>query len=202
MCRAWRSATSRSEPAPRGGRRPARRLLGDERGASAVEFAFLLPLLVALTFGVFEAARLIMLNQKLQNSAYIMADLLARDRTISENDIANIFQAIETLIEPFDFATGGRVYLTSVASPAADNTPVVSWQRVGAGDFAVTSGVGAPGGPADLPAGLDLLRGETVLVSEVLFSFEPFFGLVLRPTTIRKTSYHKPRLGTLETVTP
>jgi Flp pilus assembly protein TadG len=198
MSRASPSETSRSE---RGLRRRLRRLAGDERGLSAVEFALLLPMLILLTLGVFETARLIMLNQKLQNSAFIMADLLARDRTITENDIANIFEAIETLIQPFDFENAGTVILTSVGATAPD-APFVNWQRVGAGGLAAASAVGATGEAAAIPATLSIRADETILVSEVFFTFEPFLGFVLEPATIRKVSYYKPRLGTLETVLP
>jgi Flp pilus assembly protein TadG len=193
MSRASPFATSRSE-ARRG-------LLRDDRGLAAVEFALILPLLMLLLLGVYETSRLIMVNQKLQNSSFILADLVARDKTITEDDVTNIFLAIRTLIEPFDFAEAGTVILTSVGAPSDDN-PRVNWQRVGAGSLAVASAVGVPGGAAALPDELSIRADETIIVAEVAFQFAPSFGFVLEPHTIRKMSYHKPRLGTLDSVAP
>ena len=120
------------------------RLLRDRRGIAATEFALILPILVLFSAGTIEYSRLILLTQKLQSGAFILADLTARDRTLSEAQLENIFLAIDNIIQPFDFAADGRAIVTSVGVNAAKK-PVVNWQRHGSGELAATSEVGTAG---------------------------------------------------------
>lgn len=177
------------------------RLLRETRGVSALEFALIAPVLIALAIGTIEFGRLIMLSFKLQNGSFILADLAARDRTLSEGQLANIFLAIDKVIEPFEFAASGTAIVTSVTGNAVD-TPIINWQREGSGALPETSAIGAPGEEADLPATLTLTSGETVIVAEVFYAFEPIFGLTAEPRTLYRVAYFKPRLGTLDTLLP
>ncbi len=178
------------------------RLLCDRRGVSATEFALILPILVLFSAGTIEYSRLIMLTQKLQSGAFILADLAARDRTLSEAQLENIFLALDNVIQPFEFAADGKAFVTSVGVNAAKKT-VVNWQREGSGDLAATSSVGTTeGGLASLPDDLDIASGETIIAAEVFYAFAPLFGIGLAPRTIHKVSYYKPRLGTLDTLLP
>ena len=177
-------------------------LLRDCRGVSATEFALILPILVLFSAGTIEYSRLIMLTQKLQSGAFILADLAARDRTLSEDQLENIFLAIDNGIQPFEFAADGKAFVTSVGVDASNKT-VVNWQRAGSGDLAATSGVGSTEGAlATLPDDLDIAAGETIIAAEVFYAFAPLFGIGLAPRTIHKVSYYKPRLGTLDTLLP
>ena len=74
--------------------------LGDGRGFSAAEFALVLPILVLFSVGTVEYSRLILLTQKLQSGAFILADLTARDKTLSTAQLGNIFLAIDQVIAP------------------------------------------------------------------------------------------------------
>ena len=159
------------------------RLARDRRGIAATEFA------------------LILLTQKLQGGAFILADLTARDRTLSEGQLANIFLAIDNIIQPFDFDADGRAIVSSVGVNAA-NKPVVNWQRLGSGELTATSEVGTQGALATLPDDLSIAAGETIIAAEVFYSFEPLFGIGLSPRVIHKVSYYKPRLGTLDSLLP
>ena len=79
---------------------------------------------------------------------------------------------------------------------------MVNWQRSGAGALAATSLIGEAGKQATLPSDLTIAAGETIISAEVYYSFTPLFGIGLAPRTIRKVAYYKPRLGTLDTLTP
>jgi hypothetical protein len=182
-------------------RRLAASLLRDRRGIAASEFALILPMLVMFSLGTIEYSRLILLTQKLQSGAFILADLTARDKTLSEEQLENIFLAIDNIIQPFDFATDGKAIVTSIGVDASDD-PEVNWQREGSGELAAASEVGEEGGEAALPDDLDISDGETIIAAEVFFAFEPLFGIGLAPRTIHKVAYYKPRLGTLDTLLP
>ena len=177
------------------------RLWRDDRGFSAAEFGLLLPILLMFSAGTIEYSRLILLTQKLQSSSFILADLTARDKTLSEEQLENIFLAIDNIVQPFEFADEGKAIVSSVGVDSSDQT-VINWQRSGSGALTATSELGSEGGTADLPDDLDIREGETIIAAEVFFNFEPIFGIGLAPRVLHKVAFYKPRLGTLDTLEP
>lgn len=179
------------------------RLRGDIAGVSAVEFALILPILIALAYGTIEYGRMLLLSQKLQNGTFILADLTARGKTVSVAELDNILLAIDNVMQPFDFGGHGIAIVSSVRVDGAGDA-TVNWQRSSAGDFEHDSLIGEGAGeeaalPEDLPVGED----ETVIVAEVFFEFEPLFpGLMADDHVLRRVAYVRPRLGTLETLRP
>ena len=165
------------------------------------EFALIVPVLFVLAVGVIEAGRLILLTQKLQSGSFILADLAARDKTLSEEQLDNIFLALNNIIEPFEFDDAGTAFVTSIAGQAGGD-PIIRWQRQGAGLLAETSRVGVDGGAAALPDELTLTDDETLIVAEVFFEYEPFIRIATTGQVLRRVAYFKPRLGTLTTLSP
>ena len=102
------------------------------------------------------------------------------------------------------FLAGAPDWLAGWTGIRVDSSgdPVINWQRSGAGTLVAASEIGAPGEVAALPAALTATEGETIIVSEVFYDFEPIFGLSASPGVFRKVAYVKPRLGTLETLLP
>lgn len=177
------------------------RLRRDSAGVSAVEFALMAPILALLIAGTMEFGRLVMLTHKLQNGSFILADLVARDKTLNAGQLDTIFLALGQIIQPFEFGASGAAVVTSVGTDAG-NKPVVNWQRRGAGTLASPSAIGAQGKPATLPPDLTIAPGETIIVAEVFYDYEPIFGWTVQRNTIRKTAFYRPRLGTLTTLLP
>ena len=97
-------------------RRLLTRLLACDRGVSAMEFALILPILVMFSAGTIEYSRLILLTQKLQSGAFILADLTARDKTLSTEQLGHIFLAIDQIVRPFEFAGNGHAIVTSLGA--------------------------------------------------------------------------------------
>lgn len=79
---------------------------------------------------------------------------------------------------------------------------MINWQRTGAGVLSVTSGLGKVGAVAALPKELTLASGETLVVAEVFYSFQPVFGFFVSPAVLHKVAYYRPRLGTLDALKP
>jgi Flp pilus assembly protein TadG len=181
-------------------RRFLKRLWRDRAAVAATEMALMMPMLTLLLVGAGEYGRMLLLNQKLQNGAFILADLAGRDQTLSEDQLDTIFLALNNLIEPFEFDESGTAIVTSISGTASE--PEVNWQRSGAGTFEAASSVGGPGDEATLPDTLTLAEGETLIVAEIFYGFEPLFGLTASASTLHKAAYLKPRLGTLETLLP
>ncbi len=185
-------------------RRGLRRLIGGREGVSLIEFAFMAPILVSLLIGSFEIARFVLLNQKLNRLASNSSDLVTRSETMSEAELDNIFAAGEFITSPFSMANKGVVVISSVSNPGPDDTtpPVVNWQQ--RSDILVTfaSEVGIEGGAASLPAGLTLRAGQDIIISEVIYDFEPIMFADMTDKTLYHVSFHRPRLGELTSLTP
>ncbi|MER2509309.1 MAG: TadE/TadG family type IV pilus assembly protein [Amaricoccus sp.] len=178
-----------------------RALWRDRRGVSALEFALVAPFLVLLAAGTIEFGRMMLLTQKLQNASFLFADLAARDKTLSEGKLDDIFLALGNLMQPFDLADHGAAVITSVTAEAGGDA-LVNWQRIGAGELDIESDVGEDGGEAILPDDLEMAAGETLIVTEVYYAFAPIFGLTTSPDVLRRVTYYKPRLGSLSTLLP
>lgn len=164
-----------------------------------MEFALAAPVLILLSIGGSDFVIYLLLQQKLQNAAFSVADLAARDKTLSVNQLNSIFTSVRHVSQPFDFKSNGRAIVTGISATSTNN-PRVYWQRGGAGDYATASRVGSVGKAATIPQGLSIAANETIIAAEIFYSYEPMFGLVLPPQVIHRTAYFKPRLGTLHSL--
>ncbi len=176
-----------------------KKFASDRGGNVLVEFAVAMPVLLLLVLGSVEMGRYILLNQKLHNAAATMADLTARFETLSAAQVDNLFAATGQLVNPFDLDTNGRVIVSGV-SAAVPNDPRVFWQRSGGGSYSATSQVGAVGGTAAVDTGLPVRVGETVIVAEIFYHYEPFLLSLVDESVMWRIAYVRPRLGTLQTL--
>ena len=102
-----------------------RRLRRDQRGAALVEAALVLPLLIGLFLGISEFGEALTVNRRVEAAAGTGADLVARVRTITNADLAQIKPMLDEMIEPFPTETLGLVITSVVAD--ADNNTTVAW---------------------------------------------------------------------------
>lgn len=171
-----------------------------DRANVAVEFALALPVLLLMLLASAELGRFVLLHQKIDRVAVTISDLVARAETISESDLDDIFNAAGQVAEPFDLTGRGRVVVSSVINDDG-NGATVAWQRANGGSFAASSEIGVEGGAATLPNEFDVLEGETAIISEVFFDFEPFLSsLIVAAQVLYRRAHHRPRLGTLDTI--
>ena len=171
-----------------------------DRGNVVVEFALALPVLLMMLLASAELGRFVLLNQKIDRVAITMSDLVARTETINETELDDIFNAAAHVAEPFDLGSSGRVIISSVTNAEGEGAKV-AWQRSGGGSFTKASELGTEGEAADLSEDFAVREGETAIVSEVFFDFEPFLSeIIVSPRVIYRRAHHRPRLGTLDTI--
>jgi Flp pilus assembly protein TadG len=169
-------------------------------GNVAVEFALTLPVLMLLVLGSAEMARFVILHQKVDRVAVTTSDLVARAETIKESELEDIFVAADFVAQPFDLPNLGIVIVSAITNEDGDG-PTVAWQRSGAGTASHTSQIGVEGGAATLFADFEVREGETAIIAEVFYDFEPFLSeLIVEPQTPYRRAHHRPRLGTLEEI--
>jgi Flp pilus assembly protein TadG len=169
-------------------------------GNVAVEFALTLPVLMLLMLGSAEMARFVILHQKVDRVAVTTSDLVARAETIKESELDDIFEAADFVAQPFDLPNLGIVIVSAITNEDGDGARI-AWQRSGGGSAAHTSQIGTQGGAATLSSDFEVREGETAIIAEVFYEFEPFLSeLIVAPQTLYRRAHHRPRLGTLEEI--
>lgn len=182
-----------------------------ERANALVEFALLLPILLPLLLGIIEMARYTILQQKLDKTAFAMADYVTQAGAVHEGDFNGFVRAVPEIMFPYAF--DGTVVFSSVEAPAADTAncpagaPCVAWQRTRLGGNA--SRIGTQGGLALLPGAYPLATGQDVVVAEVFYNYQPMlidisqvYVPAFAPHQLYKVAVYKPRQGHLTAVLP
>jgi len=169
-------------------------------GNVAVEFGLTVPVLLLLMLGSAEMARFVILHQKVDRVAVTTSDLVARAETIKESELADIFEAADVVAQPFDLSNLGIVIVSAITNEDGSGARI-AWQRSGGGSASHTSQIGTQGGAASLSADFEVREGETAIVAEVFYDFEPFLSeMIVEPQTLYRRAHHRPRLGTLEEI--
>ena len=106
-----------------------RRLARDRRGAAAIEFAFIAPVLLSLYFVTMEVAQGIEANKKIARVASMTADLLTQQQTLSKSEVEAIMRIGEAILQPYN-RTKPTITVTAITI-TDENTPKVKvlWSR-------------------------------------------------------------------------
>jgi Flp pilus assembly pilin Flp len=180
-----------------------RKLWGDTSGVAAIEFALLLPVLVALLIGCLEVTFKIWSTQKAEKLAVTLADVVAQSKAVTYSDLDKLTGAVDKIMDPFPFgADEGKIIISSVYLEPGDAEAKVNWQCSfpAGGAYTATSEIGAKGEDANLPADFEMVEKDDVIVAEVFYTYEPIApGLMFDNDEIYRRSLFKPRLGNLIT---
>ena len=169
-------------------------------GLAYLEFALVLPVLMTLFLGGVEVSRYILINQKVDKTATTMSDLIAQATTMSTGELDQLMEAVQHLMEPYDFSQDGLIIVTSVRKPSGSSAQV-RWQYSGGGTLSRTSLIGSQGGVATLPNSFTMVDGEDVIITEAFYEFSPVVNnAIVDEDDIYKVSISKPRLGALDTL--
>ena len=125
-------------------RHPAARFAASLRdcrsGLAFIEFAFALPVVLALGLLGLETANYAVANLRVSNIAMLTADNAARVRdSIDEGDIVELMTGAKMSGSSISFAQNGRIILTDLERHSTANLQWVRWQRCdGALNYAAT----------------------------------------------------------------
>lgn len=160
-----------------------RAFAADARGAAAIEFGLILPVLVVLHLGVAEFVQAWQVRTRVAQVAATISDITSQARSVTSDDITDIFVAGDVILNPNDTTTLG----SRLTSMSADEDGVVTI------DWSVSDNY--RGDAVSLPPGF-LGPNESVVIADVVYKYEPMFDLVI-PTAfdMRHTSYARPRIS-------
>jgi Flp pilus assembly protein TadG len=109
-------------------RRHVRRLAGDSKGAAAVEFALIAPLLITLYLGTQEISLALNINKKVGRTSSAVGDLIAQqDTEILVADLKDIMKVGAATMQPYSI-TKPELWVTGIQISAA-GAATVAWSQ-------------------------------------------------------------------------
>jgi len=162
-----------------------RRFAGDRCGVSAVEFALLAPVMIALYLGMVEVSDGIGADRKVSLTASTLANLTAQYTTISAGDMTNILDASSAIIVPY---SASNLSMTVTCLDIDKNKNVtVKWS--------VARNASALSGAVTIPTDLQVPSTQLIL-AKVSYAYTPTIGYTITGTlNLSDRMYMAPRIS-------
>jgi Flp pilus assembly protein TadG len=182
-----------------------RYFLCDRRGIAAVEFSFILPLMLVLFFGTVEFSSGVAVDRKVTLVARTLSDLTSQSpASVLDTDLKNFFNSSASILTPYSVTptqpTISEVFIDS------NKIAKIQWSK--SATIAMVSG--APQATlqnslrqkgdivtATVPGAL-LVPNTYLIWSEVSYKYTPTVGYVMAKAgiTLKDQSYTRPRQST------
>lgn len=172
-------------------------------GVAVVEFALIVPIMLAVYIGTMEASSLISMDRKVQTIASAVGDLVARaDEQLPTDSLKDYFQAASGMMSPFS-AAGMKQVVTAI-NVADDGTTSVVWTRQYLNGTYSSATPYSPGHSYSLPAAMVAIsKGKMVIASEASYSYKPLFGIFFdQAVDLYRSNFYLPRFEGTITLTP
>ncbi|UTD27452.1 TadE/TadG family type IV pilus assembly protein [Bradyrhizobium sp. WD16] len=163
----------------------ARRFRRDAGGASAVEFAIILPMMLVLFFGTVELSNGVAVDRKVTLTARTLSDLVSQASTVADSDFTNSFDASSSIMTPY--SSGPVKAIISEVKVDSAGVATVAWSK------SRNATARAPGSSVTLPAAL-AVPSTYLIWSEVSYTYTPVVGYVLKTgLTLSDQFFTRPR---------
>lgn len=174
-------------------RRPAflNRFLRDQSGLSMLEFSFIAPVMILMFFGIAELGQGLFAQRRTEHVASSIGDLAAQDSSISNADMANIFDAGSQIMAPLSIASTTLGMRVTCVTTNSSSVPKVTWS-----DAQGTLAANTVGATYAMPTGLVTTTNQVFIISEATYKYTSPIGYVLpNGLAFSDKSYFTPRLG-------
>ncbi|MDR3464821.1 MAG: pilus assembly protein [Xanthobacteraceae bacterium] len=178
--------------------RTLRRLRQDRAGASAVEFAVILPMMLVLFFGTVELSNGVAVDRKVTLVARTLSDLTSQANPqnggtgnyIYPQDLTNVFAASNSIMTPYDPAgTLTKAIISEIYVDASGNA-TIAWSR------ANNTTANTCGTPVNLPTGL-AVPNTYLIYGQATYTYTPVVGYVMKTAlTLQDQFFTRPRQST------
>lgn len=147
------------------------------QGMAAVEFGYLVPLLMVMVIGAFEISRMIAIDRKVGLVTSLVADMIAQERTMNQGQLDAIYEIAQHIMAPYDVVEGDlKISVTPVMRCSTADIDLVyasdanrQGYRGGANEYTYNSPY------TGLTEGI-LQPGASVIVVETKYTFSPAFA--------------------------
>jgi Flp pilus assembly protein TadG len=157
-----------------------------KKGLAALEFAIIAPMMIFLLFGSVDLIDMLGADQRSQNVASSLSDVVARDDAVSNQEITGLWAAIDVLMFPDDTSTL-KVRVTSVTIINATTARVVWSEGHGIAPRTANSTV-------SLPAQM-MQAGSSVIWTETDLAYDSPLGFLTTGTvSLKHDAYRRSRL--------
>jgi len=169
-----------------------------DKGLAAVEFAFVLPIILAMLLGLVELSQALGIRASVINMSSTGGDLIAQEATVKGTDLDGVFNALNAMLYPHD-ATQASIVITSVIDGGTGLAPKVAWSCAAGKHPVKETKNAAPSVP--LPASLTLPnaplesgKGGSVIWSRISYDYNSPLSYILVGTHIWNNDFYlKPR---------
>jgi Flp pilus assembly protein TadG len=139
-------------------------LAKDRRGVTALEFALVAPIMIALLFGMTEIVSGLAAKRRVAHTASTIADVVSQVQRINKAEVEDTLTASTIIMSPLPTGTDLKLRVSSVVVDDKGQNPTVAWS------VAKNDTKRAPGNPPTLPTGV-VRASEGVIVAEVTYTF-------------------------------
>jgi Flp pilus assembly protein TadG len=169
-----------------------RNFLADWSGVAAVEFAYLAPLLMLMTFGTFEMARALIVQKRFQRAASMVADLVARqDQTdplgatasAARSTLSGIMISAQHVMQPYSSTPLTLNIYQLWASPTDATQTKIEW----AYQYPTNASTGC-GNLKSMPASGMLATNGRAIVVEATYQYTPLLTNII-PGLVHQTTW-------------
>jgi Flp pilus assembly protein TadG len=168
-------------------------------GLAAVEFAFLLPVMMTLFFGIVETSSALSCRAAVADVAATASDLVAQESTVSGGDLQNVFNAGNTILYPFydpNASSGPKtVKATITVASVVDDGSGAGNQLSGRVAWVCSQGTGSVHVGDTMTFAQPLMTsGGSVIYAEITYNYaSPTSEIVAGSIPMRNKFYSKPR---------
>ena len=163
------------------------RFRSDRAGVSAIEFAFIAPVLIVCYFGLAEMSGAMLSERKASLIASEIGDLVAQGTTMNTAGITDIFAVANTVMAPLPTTTL-KMRITSITADST-GSPKVMWSDA-QGMTALTVGNTVTG----LPSGVISAAGDSIIMTETTYQYvSPAAAVLPNGLNFSEKFYLKPR---------
>lgn len=167
------------------------RFLRERDANAAIEFAFIVPLMLSLFFGTVEFSSGVAAKRKVTLAARNLSDLVSQSSTVTDTDLNNYNETSRAIMYP---------YLTSDYVSRVTELYIDPTTKVGQVKWSKGWGKAALTGTMAVPTALQV-GGTYVIYGEVDYKYVPAVGYMMAKTGVPMTdiSYTRPRQSTCVT---
>ena len=157
-------------------------LLADRRGLAAVEFAFILPVMMVMLFGTVEFSSAIAIDRKITLMARTLSDLTSQATTVASSDLTNFFAASTGIMTPYP-TTATTILNSTITQLYIDPNTLTAKVKWSQGSLPLTVG-----STVTVPSTLAV--ADTYLIfSQVTYKYVPTVGYVLAKAGITMSDF-------------